>query len=166
LPGGDANNVIARLYSFWQPKSSASRRLALAPPNSDTQRFTQRFPTAIGTRNFPGTPPETLKLLAANIQVGGLTPESGSIRLQMPVSVDGWSALIQIFNPVRLAGDPATEATGLVTDVLVADNLAKLAGPWDGLADRLDKAKATCHRLFFSLLTMDTINALEPVYED
>ena len=163
------DNVIALNVQRPYPGWARFRAQILELANCVKETALIREPVGIAVRYvdyFPGTPQETLKLLAANIQVGGLTPESGSIRLQMPVSVDGMNALIQIFNPVRLKGDPATEATGLVTDVLVADNLAKLAGPWDGLADRLDKAKAACHRLFFSLLTMDTINALEPVYED
>jgi hypothetical protein len=42
----------------------------------------------------------------------------------------------------RLADGSSAEATGMVTDLLVTDELTKLADPWDGLADRLNEAEA------------------------
>ncbi|EQD66026.1 hypothetical protein B2A_01325, partial [mine drainage metagenome] len=116
---------------------------------------------------FEGSPSETLKLLVANIQIGNRTPALGEFRLQMPVNIEGFQGLLQVLNPVQLAnGVGLTETRGLVTDVLVAGEMASIPDAWDGFEARLEKAKAICHCLFFALLKSDTIESMDPVFEE
>jgi uncharacterized protein (TIGR04255 family) len=114
---------------------------------------------------FEGSSSETLKLLATNIQIGNMTPASGEIHLQMPVNIEGLQGLLQVRNPAQLTSG-AGETRGLISDVLVAAEMPHTPDPWNGFEARLEKAKTLCHRLFFSLLKSDTIEAMDPVYEE
>lgn len=104
--------------------------------------------------------------MAINIQIGGLVPESGELHLQLPACSQGFQGLIQILNPAQVAAGGAHGSTGLITDVLITDDAASLPDPWKCFEERLDQAKVICHRLFFSLLKPDTIQSMDPVYED
>ena len=114
---------------------------------------------------FPGSPCDTLKLLSLQVRVGEMVPQAGEIRLQLPIVFDDHAGLVQILNPVSPGGVPLEAgSSGLVTDVLI--NCPFAVGDEADFGQRLDQAKTLCHRVFFSLLRPDTIEARGPIYED
>lgn len=156
---------VVRPYPGWS--NFKARILELAAWIKDTGIIPQPLGFSIRYIDFfPGPTKETLKLLAINIQIGGLVPESGELHLQLPACSQGFQGLIQILNPAQVAAGGAHGSTGLITDVLITDDAASLPDPWKCFEERLDQAKVICHRLFFSLLKPDTIQSMDPVYED
>ncbi len=114
---------------------------------------------------FEYRPDEVFKKLRVQVQLGGAKLQGGELQLQAKIARDGFEGTIAIMNP-RTVTDQGQSRQGLVTDIQVSWKNKESQDFWVDFPEHLRKAKILCHKLFFELLTEETLEAHKPVFED
>jgi uncharacterized protein (TIGR04255 family) len=153
-----------RPYSGWSVFSTDIRNLARAISQTGLvkrlDRFSLKYMDLI-TLNQP----IGLECLDVDIRLGQHAIEERPVQFRTEIVEGDLVHIIQIVAPARvaLAGNE-NDMRGVLLDI---DTIKTTSGEdsWEVLSRRLDDVHLSCKKMFFSLMTPETIAKLEPEYE-
>lgn len=153
-----------RPYSGWDRFSADIRELAKAVQETSLverlERFSLKYIDLIELEK-----PVGLAHLDLELKMGGYELAAKPVQLRTEIKENDLIHIIQIISPAEV-GLPGTEGRlkGVLVDI---DSIKPMVGgeSWDALYQRLDDVHASCKKMFFSILKLETVDSLEPVYE-
>lgn len=154
-----------RPYSGWTTFSADIR--ALMGVVRDTalidrlERFSLKYINLIEFKQ-----PSGLSCLNVELKLGSRGMDSLPVQIRMEIKENGIIHIIQIVSPAEAAlpGDPK-KLTGVLLDIDTIWPLKKNES-WEEVDSRLGIAHSAMKVMFFNLLTHETIEKLEPEYQE
>lgn len=154
-----------RPYSGWDRFSNNIRKLAKAVQETGLverlERFSLKYVDLIELEK-----PVGLAHLNLELKMGEYELAAKPVHLRTRIMENDLIHIIQIISPAEMSL-PGVE--GRLKGVLVDIDSIKLMTDdesWDALYRRLDDVHASCKKMFFSILKSETVNSLEPEYEE
>ncbi len=154
-----------RPYSGWAQFSSDIRDLAKAIQDTDLigrlERFSLKYIDLIELGQ-----PLGLGCLNLDLKLGEHEISTKPIQLRTEIKESDLTHIVQIVSPaeVTLPGDEK-RLKGVLLDIDTIRQLGEKES-WEELDRRLDELHWACKRMFFSLMKPETVNQLEPEYEE
>jgi uncharacterized protein (TIGR04255 family) len=151
-----------RPYAGWTAFSQRIRELAAVVRETRLVAAPQRFSLKYIDLIDLDSPP-SVACLNVSMAVGGHRLAEGPIQLRTELREDDLIHVLQIACPADVRSGADGPLKGVLVDI---DTIMEVPGDsfWDGLSEHLDHAHERCKRLFFGLLTEDTLRRLEPEY--
>ena len=154
-----------RPYSGWKSFSADIRNLIAVGRETGLINHLDRFSLKYIDLIQLVQPPD-LCVLNIDLKLGGHPVAKQPVQLRTEIIEEGLIHIIQVVSPaeVSLPGD-ATRPEGVLLDI---DTIAsfKEDGSWGDVEKRLDVAHSASKKIFFNLLTAETIARLEPEYPE
>lgn len=153
-----------RPYSGWNQFSADIRDLAKAVQDTNLietlERFSLKYIDLIELEQ-----PLGLNCLNLALKLGEHEISTKPVQLRTEIKGNGLVHIVQIVSPSEVTL-PGTEGRlkGVLLDIDTIKPLVEQES-WDSLDQRLDDVHAACKKMFFSLLTPETVDKLEPEYE-
>lgn len=110
--------------------------------------------------------PPDLACLNISLKLGGQEIRTSPLQLRTEIREDGLIHIVQIVSPaeVSIPGDPR-RYNGVLLDT-DSINFFKEQGTWEQVDKLLDLVHTASKKMFFNLLTPETIEKLEPEYQE
>jgi len=154
-----------RPYSGWKGFSADIRNLIAVGRETGLINHLDRFSLKYIDLIQLVQPPD-LSVLNIDLKLGGHPVDKQPVQLRTEIIEEGLIHIIQVVSPaeVSLSGD-ASSSEGVLLDI---DTIAsfKEDGSWGDVEKRLDMAHSASKKIFFDLLTAETIARLEPEYPE
>ena len=152
-----------RPYSGWKNFSADIRNLITVGRETGLINHLDRFSLKYIDLIQLVQPPD-LSVLNIDLKLGGHSVTKQAVQLRTEIIEEGLIHIIQVVSPakVSLPGD-ATIPEGVLLDIDTITSF-KGDGSWGDVEKRLDVAHSASKRIFFDLLTEETIALLEPEY--
>lgn len=154
-----------RPYSGWKNFSEEIRNIIGVVRNTELIDHLERFSLKYIDLIQLAQPPD-LRCLNIDLKLGGNPIVTQSVQLRTEIVEEGLIHIIQVVSPaeVSLSGE-SSRLKGVLLDI---DTIAsfKEDGSWGDVEKRLDVAHSASKRIFFDLLTAETIALLEPEYPE
>lgn len=154
-----------RPYSGWRVFSADIRTVIGVVRDTalinQLERFSMKYIDVIELNQ-----PPDLSCLNIELKLGGYEINTRPVQLRTEIKEDELVHVIQIVSPAEAAlpGDPR-RFTGVLLDIDTISSI-KNKGSWDEVESRLDTVHLAAKKMFFELLTLETIEKLEPEYEE
>ena len=152
-----------RPYSGWVRFSEDIRNLAKTVRETgligELERFSLKYIDLIEL-----VPAVGLRCLNLCLRLGEMDIAERPVQMRTEIGEGDLIHIIQVVSPAEAAIPGETERKkGVLVDI---DTIKTFTGneTWDELDRRLDDAHFACKRMFFHLLTPDTLHLLEPKY--
>ncbi|MGH8759863.1 MAG: TIGR04255 family protein [Burkholderiales bacterium] len=102
------------------------------------------------------------------VRIGDFSLHEEPVQVRVEVPKEDLLTVITVASPARIARPDGTESVGGVVDVdticrMSTNDVSAFASE---LADRLDKIRLVNKQAFFGCLSVEAINAMEPVYDE
>lgn len=156
---------VRRPYPGWSSFSRDIRSLLQVLKGTDLidtiERFSLKYVDVIDLGPEP-----TLEWLNMTLRLG--THEIGAEPAQVRAEIDDGNLThrVQAISPAEVAfGDGGEGLRGVLLEI-DSVRILRQGESWSVVEDELDTVHTACKRMFFSLLTAETLNLLEPVYEE
>ncbi|MBI5197838.1 MAG: TIGR04255 family protein [Nitrospirae bacterium] len=150
-----------RPYSGWELFSREIRDLVGVLNRSalieHLERFSLKYIDLIQLKQ-----PPDLTCLNIDLKLGGHQIDVSPIHLRSEIREESLFHIIQIVSPAQVTLQGDQKLVGVLLDV---DTIHPI-GSWGDVDDRLDMAHSASKRMFFDLLTRETIEKLEPEYKE
>lgn len=152
-----------RPYSGWERFSEEIRNLVevLRGANSMSQleRFSLKYVDLIELQQ-----PPDLSCLNVELKLGGVCINTKPVQLRSEIKDHDLIHIMQILSPAQVLLPDEQKLSGVLLDI---DTIRRFENDesWDVLISCLDDAHSASKRMFFKLLTHETIERLEPEYE-
>lgn len=154
-----------RPYSGWSRFSADIRHLAAALQKSGLTGRLQRFALKYVDLIELGHPPD-VGCLNLDLMLGEWEISTSPIQLRAEIPESDLLHIVEIISPAE-ATLPGND-TPLKGVLLVIDTIKMLgeSESWDCVEGRLDDVHSACKNMFFDLLKPETVDALNPEYEE
>ncbi len=154
-----------RPYSGWKRFSEDIRTIIKIVRDTGLidrlERFSLKYVDLIEVAQ-----PPSLNCLNLELKMGGYEIDTRPVQLRTDIKEGDLIHIIQIVSPaeVSIPGEPAG-ASGVLLDI---DSIRPMKGneSWADVERHLDEVHAASKRIFFALLTPETLESLEPEYEE
>jgi len=154
-----------RPYSGWKQFSTDIHDLAKVVQETGLigklERFSLKYIDLIELDR-----PLGLSCLNLDLKLGEHEISKRPVRLRTEIKENNLVHIIQIISPAEV-GLPGVDGRlkGVLVDI---DSIKRMTDDesWDALYRRLDDVHASCKKMFFSILKPETVNSLEPEYEE
>lgn len=107
--------------------------------------------------------PPDLSCLNVELKLGWLRVDTRPVQLRSEIEDQDLIHIVQIFSPAQVVLPGDQRLSGVLLDIDTIRSLEK-GGSWDVMINCLDEAHSASKRMFFELLTTETIEKLEPEY--
>lgn len=151
-----------RPYPGWEAFSEEIQILADVLRNTALIEHLERFSLKYVDLIELEQPPD-LSCLSVELKLGGLHIDTRPVQLRTEIEDEDLVHIVQIFSPAQVVLPGNQKLSGVLLDIDTIRSLEK-DGSWDVLINCLDGAHSTSKRMFFELLTAETIERLEPEY--
>lgn len=154
-----------RQYSGWKTFSADIRELVKVVRDTKLidrlERFSLKYIDLIELEQ-----PPDLGCLNVGLKLGGHELNKQPVQLRIEIKENGLIHIIQIISPAEAAlpGEDK-RLSGVLLDIDTI-NPMKEGESWEEVEGRLDAAHSSSKKMFFGLLTPETIEKLEPVYQE
>lgn len=154
-----------RPYSGWKTFSADISELIKVVRDTkligQLERFSLKYIDLIELEQ-----PPDLACLTVELKLGGYELNMRLVQLRTEIKENGLIHIIQIASPaeVALPGEDK-RLSGVLLDIDTI-NPIKEGESWEEVENRLDAAHSASKRMFFGLLTTETIEKLEPEYQE
>lgn len=110
--------------------------------------------------------PPSLRSLSARVELAGYDLSALPVQLRTEIPEKPFVHIVQLTSPARVFvhGQPSQEGT--LVDIETARTISQEEDGWKVLNAGLEDAHDRTHRLFFRLLTRESLEQLQPVYEE
>jgi len=105
-----------------------------------------------------------LRAFRVTVEVGGEATQDGQVLVRVQRTNAGFDEIIHVVTHTEASAEGETPESGVLLDVDVVSSRV-LPNFWRTMAAELEAAHHECKRIFFSLLTDDTLSKLGPSYE-
>jgi len=153
-----------RPYPGWDAFSADIRALVNLVQETglitSLERFSLKFVNLIETNQ-----PPKLDSLNVELRVGDKANDESPVLIRTEMRTKEFVHIIQIVSPAEVVlPDEQSSRSGVLLDI---DTIAFLQGDnsWLEMNNLLDEGHLAAKNIFFELLSRDTINKMEPVYE-
>jgi len=153
-----------RPYSGWSVFSTDIKTLTNVISQTglikELQRFSLKYMDLISLSETEG-----LGCLEVDIKLGEHTIGERPVQLRTEIVEDDLIHIIQIVSPAKVSL-PGVENSmrGILLDIDTIKTISE-RDSWEVIDQRLDDVHLSCKKMFFSLMTPETIKKLEPEYE-
>jgi uncharacterized protein (TIGR04255 family) len=151
-----------RPYSGWELFSKEIRVLAELLRGTtlieQLERFSLKYVDLVEVKQ-----PPDLGCLNVEVRLGGYQIDTRPVHLRSEVREGGLIHIIQIVSPAHAILPSGEEPVGVLLDI---DTICPLDGngSWEMLESHLEEVHSASKRMFFGLLTVETLRELEPEY--
>ncbi|HIQ23196.1 MAG TPA: TIGR04255 family protein [Planctomycetes bacterium] len=153
-----------RPYHGWAEFSQRVRQLVATLRDTGlvkrVERFSLRYIDLLELE-----PPPSLGSLRVRLELAGRDLTRLPIHFRTEISDAPFLQIVQASSPAEVTLRDEGRRHGTILDIDTIRPVEASDDGWKALEAELDEAHRRSHRLFFSLLTADALEQLEPVYE-
>lgn len=154
-----------RPYTGWQKFSADIRQLIDVVSRAELIEKLERLSLKYIDLIQLDQPPN-LSCLNIGLQLGGQEINTAPVQVRTEIKEDSLIHIIQIVSPAEVAiPDDPQKYSGVLLDI---DSIKNFTGNgfWVDVDDQLDAVHYASKKMFFNLLASETIEKLEPEYQD